>query len=336
MKQMNHSRNNTLDFMKLIASYMVVFIHVLFYGQVGTLFDALARFAVPLFFTVSGFYSYDVTEKQIKRRIVHIFRLLLLAVAAYTLWNVLLYVIAWDIQGLVQYFSGYSNLERLAKLFLLNVSLCSVHLWYLYAILYVYICYLFVLVFKINKKIVFLVSLLLLVIHILLGEGLAICKVIVPITLVRNFALMGIPFFGLGLLANRYRYKLCNISNGIIIISLLIGMVETALSRYFFGKNELYIGSVFVLFSLVVIFVKYPHMALPPALILIASCSTYIYIFHPMVSVVVEMIYSICSFNYYSSVFLQMLHPIVVCMLSSLLALVINKIAHNIQISRAS
>ena len=267
MKQMNHSRNNTLDFMKLIASYMVVFIHVLFYGQVGTLFDALARFAVPLFFTVSGFYSYDVPEKQIKRRIVHIFRLLLLAVAAYTLWNVLPYVIAWDIQGLVQYFSGYSNFERLAKLFLLNVSLCSVHLWYLYAILYVYICYLFVLVFKINKKIVFLVSLLLLVIQILLGEGLAICKVIVPITLVRNFAFMGIPFFGLGLLANAYRHKLCNVSNGIIIISLLIGIVETVLSRYFFGKNELYIGSVFVLFSLVVIFVKYPHMTLPPALI---------------------------------------------------------------------
>ena len=331
---MNHSRNNTLDFMKLIASYMVVFIHVLFYGQVGTLFDALARFAVPLFFTVSGFYSYDVTEKQIKRRIVHIFRLLLFAVATYTLWNVLPYVIAMDIQGLVQYFSGYSNFEKFVKLLLLNVSLCSVHLWYLYAILYVYICYLLVLVFKIKKKIVFVASLLILALHLILGEGLAICKVIVPISIVRNFALMGIPFFGLGLLAYRYRHKLCNVSNGIIIISLVIGMVETVLSRYFFGKNELYIGSVFILFSLVVIFVKYPDMAVPPAWISIASCSTYIYIFHPMVSIIVGEIYSVCSVDYYSSVLLQMLHPIVVCMLSSLLALGINKIAHKIQMKK--
>ena len=332
---MNHSRNNTLDFIKLIASYMVVFIHVLFYGKVGTLFDALARFAVPLFFTVSGFYSYEITEKQVKRRIVHIFHLLLFAVATYTLWNALRYLIKLDIHGMVQYFYSFITSKSLLKLFLLNVPLCTVHLWYLYAILYVYIFYMIVLTFTINKNIVFVVSSLLLVLHIFLGEGLTIRGIVVPIFIVRNFALMGIPFFGLGLLANTYRHKLRNISNRIIILSMLFGIVETVLSRYFFGKNELYTGSLFVLFSLVTIFVKYPDIALPPALISMASCSTYIYIFHPMVSSVVNKIYSVCSFDYDSSVFLQMLHPIVVCIFSSLLALVIDKTAHKIRINKA-
>ena len=309
---------------------------MLFYGKIGILFDALARFAVPLFFMVSGFYSYEITEKQVKRRIVHIFRLLLFAVATYTLWNMLRYLIAVDIHGMIQYFLSYLSIKSLLKLVLLNIPLCAVHLWYLYAILYVYVCYLIELVFKINKKIVFVISFLLLILHVLLGEGLAICKINVPISIVRNFALMGIPFFGLGLLVNKYRHKLCNVSNRMVIISLIIGIVETVLSRYFFGKNELYIGSLFVLFSLIVIFVKYPHMTLPPILISIASCSTYIYIFHPMISMVVKEIYSICSINYHSSVFLQMLHPIIVCILSSLLALAINKMAQNMQISRAS
>ena len=54
---MNTQRNTTLELMKLLASYAVVFIHVLFYGRFGIIVDAIARFAVPFFFLVSGFFS---------------------------------------------------------------------------------------------------------------------------------------------------------------------------------------------------------------------------------------------------------------------------------------
>ena len=54
----SYAKNNTLEIIKLFASYMVVLIHFYFRDGVGSLMDALARFAVPLFFVVSGFYSY--------------------------------------------------------------------------------------------------------------------------------------------------------------------------------------------------------------------------------------------------------------------------------------
>ena len=56
---------------------MVVFIHVLFYGKLGVVIDALARFAVPFFFLVSGYYSYQIPCEKIKKRIRKILILLM-------------------------------------------------------------------------------------------------------------------------------------------------------------------------------------------------------------------------------------------------------------------
>ena len=51
-------KNNTPELLKLFASYMVVFVHVIFSGYIGVAAETLARFAVPFFFLISGFYSY--------------------------------------------------------------------------------------------------------------------------------------------------------------------------------------------------------------------------------------------------------------------------------------
>ena len=49
-----------------------------------------------------------------------------------------------------------------------------------------------------TEKVIFIVSFSLLFLHILLGECLSALGIVVPIPIVRNFALMGIPFFALG------------------------------------------------------------------------------------------------------------------------------------------
>ena len=72
---MNTQKNNTLELIKLFASYMVVFIHVPFHGRFGAAIDALARFAVPFFFLVSGYYSYQIACKKIKMRIKNVLTL---------------------------------------------------------------------------------------------------------------------------------------------------------------------------------------------------------------------------------------------------------------------
>lgn len=50
--------NYCMDFLKGIACILVVFIHVKFPGDFGQAVQAIARFAVPFFFMVSGYYCY--------------------------------------------------------------------------------------------------------------------------------------------------------------------------------------------------------------------------------------------------------------------------------------
>lgn len=321
---MAHQRNNTLDILKLLASYMVVFIHVPFYGKLGIAVNALARFAVPLFFVVSGFYSYEITRKQIKKRILHILHLLIFAVTIFVLWRVSKFLITQDTQGLAEYFARFIDVKSLLKMFLLNKPLFTAHLWYLFALLYVYIIYYFVVLWNIPQKLIFAASTLLLAIHLLLGEGLSAFGIVIPNMIMRNFLFMGIPFFGLGMLANTCQHKLQCVPNYAIVISLIIGSLEALLSRQFYGNHDLYIGSLFVLFALTVIFIKFPHVKFPPFLRSLTRCSTYIYIFHPIVSAVLIKIYPIFYLNFKSSVFLRAIHPLIVCVLATAGAFVLD------------
>jgi len=323
---MAQQRNSTLDVLKLLASYMVVFIHITFYGKIGVAFDALARFAVPLFLVVSGFYSYEITPKQIKKRIIHILQLIVLSVTVYVFWSLLPFLLRQNTQGLAQYFSQLLSIKRWLKFFVFNVPFYTSHLWYLFAILYVYILYYLAAVFKIRKRVIWATAVLLLGLHLFLGEILSVFGIVVPIPLVRNFALMGIPLFGLGLLAKAYEHKLLHIPNYAIVICLIIGILETMLSRYFFGKNELYIGSLFILLAIVVIFIKFPNAEYPTVLLSLTNCSTFIYIFHPIVSAVIIKIYSIFGIVYGTYAALQMIHPLFVCAVSTFSAAVLNKI----------
>jgi hypothetical protein len=117
-----------------------------------------------------------------------------------------------------------------------------------------------------------------LLLHIFLGEVLSIFHIEVPIPLLRNFLLLGIPFFGLGMLANKHQDNLRTVPGFVLVISAIVGIVLTLLSRYFFGVHEVHVGSLFILFSLVTIFIKYPNVRYPRLLIAATSCSTYIYI----------------------------------------------------------
>ena len=61
-----------INALKIIAAFFVVGIHVHFPGDFGRAFVAVARFAVPFFFMVSGFFSYyddkTILKEKYKRK----------------------------------------------------------------------------------------------------------------------------------------------------------------------------------------------------------------------------------------------------------------------------
>lgn len=320
---MNIKKNTTLELFKLFASYMVVFIHVMFNGNLGIAIDAVARFAVPLFFLTSGFFSYNVTPEKIRNRATHIFNLIIFSSVCYFIFGVIETLLSGN--GIVPYLLEYINPLMILRLLVFNKPVSSGHLWYLWAMLYVYIIYYFITKRGVKEKTVFRISFVLLPLHLLLGEGLSVFGVVLPNMIIRNFAFMGFPLFGLGLFVRKHQDKIRKIPIYAVIPAVVFGIAEPIAAYFWFGKNELYIGSLLIVFAMAVVFVKYPDLKHTCVLDKLDGCSTYIYIFHKAISPVIIFVCGLLNINY-DSIIVQNVHPLIVCVATTVLALVITNI----------
>jgi hypothetical protein len=239
-------------------------------------------------------------------------------------------LLKYNTEALGLFFDKYTNLSTYVNLLVLNVTVSSGHLWYLVAILYVYVIFYFATKFKIEEKAIFIISFSLLLLHVLLGEGLSVFGIVVPFPLLRNFALMGMPFFGIGLLAKKHEGKFQNIPNYVVFVLAVIGAFESVISCLLFGENELYIGSLLILVAIVCVFIKGATVKYPSFLTAFDGCSTYIYIFHIIISTVILIFYGVLGIDIYSSLILENLHPIVVCVACTIFSYLFIKISKRI------
>ena len=318
---MKQQRNTTLDLLKVLATYMVVFIHVIFGGKTGVIVDALARFAVPLFFLSSGYFSRGISPEKIKKRIFYILRLLIFASVVCFLWDGREVLLHPGMATLTAYVQRKITLMTVMKLLVFNLAISCEHLWYLLAMLYVYVVFFVTTRLAIRERLQYTIAGGLLVLQLLLGEGLRVAGMEIPEILIRNFLMMGIPFFWLGLFVKQYEDSLKKAPVPAIVLLLIFGIAEVIVSRELFGKNELYLGSVLILLAGVLVFVKYPDVRYPGIISRLSGCSVYIYIFHIMISEMCLMVYGDI---WQTSPVLLMTHPLIVSFLSTLLALAIH------------
>ena len=158
-------RNRTLDMVKAICAYAVVLLHVHFPGNAGIIANVLARFAVPVFFMVSGYFCFRGDDTEFVRtgkKIRHVLKLMLVAFPVCCLWEL--------IQNHIDGASQKEWLEALVsgehiRQFLLynNSSQVKWHLWFLPALLYCYLLFALAARFRICKQAYVLIPVLLLV-----------------------------------------------------------------------------------------------------------------------------------------------------------------------------
>lgn len=313
-----NKRNAWLDLIKLIASFMVVFIHIDFPGRFGIVVDAIARFAVPLFFAVSGFFSLNASAKTIKRRLKKIVVIYLIATAIYHVYN------AINV-GFIEYITSTFTLRNLLAFIFLNVPFSSSHLWFLLALIYVYLIWLLILKFSFSNKRIFILSVALLLIHLILGEVLTIFNVRVPILIVRNFIYMGFPFFVFGYFANKYKEKLAKTNNLVLVLIMALGCIESALIYLFFDYLEIYVGSLLCLYALFVIAIKCEQKPLGRFWTLISQTSTDVYILHILVSSLGKALVGALKIPTENWVF-GYAWPIIVCLICVALSLIKNAV----------
>lgn len=189
-------KNTSLNVLKGICAILIVFNHCKFPGTFGLLIEGYSRIAVPIFFMISGYYSYKNDKIKLKKKIKHIFILLIGSSLFYLVFNCLRYTILNDTNSLKLYLHNFFKLKSIIKCIMLNENHFWPHLWFLNALLYVYIIQYFV-----SEKQKYFPEKVLS--YILLSSYLVLNFLVIKddfsnAILIRNFIFVGIPFFLIG------------------------------------------------------------------------------------------------------------------------------------------
>lgn len=248
-------RNPVFDIEKAIAAYFVIFLHIRFPEPVGTAVNTIARFAVPLFFMISGYFSWypegEGTKDRYIRKLRHIGTLTAGACIFYLLWEVLYALL--EKKDPAALLSSWFTWEKIKDFLLFQYVPFKWHLWFLPSL---FLCCLAAACLRQRKqqKAGYLLILPLLGLHFILEELDFLWGGQLKTCMVRNAWLTGFPCFFLGMwVRSRKETKvsaLWTIRPGCLLALAAAGALCSLGERYFLGKSELYLGSMVCAFCL--------------------------------------------------------------------------------------
>ena len=240
-------RNYSFDTLKLICAIFVIFAHTPQPQIWENHITPLLRCAVPIFFMISGYFTYG--KYDIKHTIHKRIRQLLTIFVVVFLFYFSIFFIA----------NGKDSLEHLSVLLshnfiLLNTLPYSMHLWYIAA--YIYVLLIILLVEKYN-----LYNWLFYITPIILLTGLLIGKYseilldhFFPPNYTRNFLFTGLPFFTLGMIIKKTK-QLPNIylAGGACIVFYILGIIEFP---SFEDLGMYWVSTIFLSLSIFILFIN--------------------------------------------------------------------------------
>lgn len=281
-------RNLSLELCKLIAACFVVFIHVPFPAPAGELVLCLARFAVPMFFAISGWYSYRAEAGKLLRRMGHVLLLELAGIAIALLWQALsAEYTGWNAaQALLAALPGKDSLRLWL---LLNDDPFSGHLWYLSASAF---CYGVVWIYtrtaagKWGWRPAYVLGLLLLCGHFAMSELSRFTGLTVFFKIPRSGAFFGLPMFLMGRFLRQHRdHLLRRLNTAALVVLFLLGTGLSIAEWKCFGVWDLYMGLLLSVPALLLLTCRHPGVPRPleKAAARWGSLSTGIYLIHLVV-----------------------------------------------------
>ncbi|WP_026494590.1 acyltransferase family protein [Butyrivibrio sp. WCD3002] len=268
MKKTAHSA--LLDEIKAIACIFVIFIHCKFPGVTGDIFEALARFAVPFFFVISGKYLLKKScrepseiRKAVLKKTEKLLGILFPVWIFYTLYS-FWYSLTVD-HSVQEWLSDKYNSFEFSRLILFNsgkfiydFTYAFDHLWFIFALVYVY---LLVIVFArfVRAWAPFLTVALIVLLFVL--ELLQTYYPIRPFDIsistwyvVRNWLFVGVPFTMLGVWFSDKLSEIeffSNYSAGLTFLAL--GILSTLAEYSILKSKEVYLGSLLIVLGLLIL-----------------------------------------------------------------------------------
>lgn len=268
--------NALLYSMEGAACISVIFIHCMLPSWPGILMCGLARFAVPLFFIVSGYYlrKNSSQENEIKRRAKQkakrLGRILAWAALLYLVWSLTRAILeGGTAQMQTKLLEAFAPRQLFATIFLGDFTPIGGHLWFLAALL---VCYGIIAHTgtTLLKKNTGRLAAALLFVHV---AGRFICALLsvdrlfgIPVYIwFRNWLFMGLPFFLLGDWFRQNQETLVQkFSTKTLLAAFSLGVVltvaETVLVAARTGDDrELYLGIFLMIFALFLLAWKKPR-----------------------------------------------------------------------------
>lgn len=287
-------RNPNLDVAKAIACIGVVLMHCSFPGVTGKFAAYLFKFAVPLFFMISGYFLYkpslskEEKVKNLKRKIRHIFEILIMA----ELLSALFFIIK-DYLNTGEYRCILAPADFFINCF--TGTFFNGTLWFLYSLLWSYIIiYLYqkITPFRFNNVNLFILGVVVFLIHILLRTIIKNTE-FYDVRMFRNALMYGLPFILMGYgirkseTANWYhRLSVTNPTLCILlyILGYIISIGEYALTH---TSIDIYLGTILSTWALFTFCVSSSIRIENRLLVFIGEkLSLYVYIIHLFVIVI--------------------------------------------------
>ena len=251
------TKNDCLNVWKGIAAFAVVLIHCTLPGVPGEIIKGIARFAVPLFFLISGYFAYGREDAVLRRREIHILRLYMGAVAVYYLWAAIRYFLSQRTFAQMGAELFPDGGRTVSDLLFFNRTAMAPHLWFMGALVYCYLFYRLLARKRLEERAYLLIPVLLAA-NLLLGEGRGLTGIAVPVRWIRSFWLTGFPFFLWGSwFACREKQGRLQLHRGAGMALVAGGMLLSSVECLWSGYDELYVGSILTaggLFSLALAF----------------------------------------------------------------------------------
>ena len=149
MESKENNRNQTVDVIRILACYMVIYCHVELPGSAKAYSMGLARFAVPYFLMVTGWFLWkeklEEEDKAVRRHLVSMCKLFAISAPAISIVNIFVCRLKGDplFSWLTKYWSGN---HAIFEFFMYNrASFFSSVVYYLPLMIYVAIIYLLLL-----------------------------------------------------------------------------------------------------------------------------------------------------------------------------------------------
>ena len=259
-------RNASIDILKLILSFFVVGLHLLFFDDINRnigffLNQGVFRLAVPIFLVINGYFFARIeTINQYKIWISRILFLYLFWMLAYS--------------PFFFFFNMNSNIVNLLKGYF--------HLWYIVGIVY---CSVLVYVLRSqNLKIIIFLSSFLYILGVILQYSHAYSYIDIPNFSYRNFLFFCMPFFSAGFIIKKLEKNNQELNvNRYLMFASVVFLLEVVFNIFNLNKKFSFDINISFIFLCPLLFYKISKVNIIIPVKNIALIASVIYFVHPLV-----------------------------------------------------